>query len=150
MMQQCLIVDQGTLSNIIKYNSLVGVYKELLELDLTFFFKKHPGYANLKDNKNHYNLFNNCIELASYVPVELFFNMIGDNGFVIGVCSTSLITSTNMGVMSVSLLDMVEWYSEKYKKGWRTTLTTAPKKGRVFFPDSFKCLKEFLIMKQKG
>ena len=144
-MKQCLIVDQGLLSKIVEYQSLNSVHKKILELDILFFFKKHPNSNKEKDSlKEYYTMFKDCIELASYVPIELFFNALNDNSFVISVCSTALITSSNMGIMSISLLDMVKWRNENYKEEWRTSLTTASK-GKILFPSSLECLKGLIM-----
>ena len=134
-MKQCLIVDQGTPKSI-KYDSLKNAYEKLLEKDMLFFLKRHP-VQHVK-NKNHFIVFKDCIELAEYIPVELFFSYI--DGYVVSPYSTSLVLASSFSnITAVSLLDIIEWYDNSFKKKVKEMLMEQSGE-KILFP---KDMEEF-------
>lgn len=143
-MKFCLIIGQGELPNIIKYESLKTAYEKLLEIDdVLFFFKKHPGEHA---SKEYYNIFKNCIQLDRHIPVELFFpHMIHKyvKSCVVSPYSTASSTAYRFGIKVVSLLDLVDWCSEENKSSIYNLLMKLTN-GKICFPSSFNELNKLI------
>lgn len=141
-MKHCLIVDQGDLSDIVKYDSLVNAYKSLfkMDLDLLFFLKKHPVQS--VKYKDYYIIFKDCTELVDYVPVELFFQYI-DGCVVAPYCSSLMIASGLPGITAISLLDILDWYDMSFKEEVKKNMMKQSY-GKVLFPCDIKEL-EYII-----
>jgi hypothetical protein len=140
-----LIISEGPgIINILKYDSIKNVYKNLVDLPLEFAFKKHPDPIKAKYPIEvlYEELFKNCKEIPDYVPVELFFNNTKKN--VVAIMSASLITASQLEHLKViSLLELVEWYHQSYKNEAKDYLTKASK-NRILFVKDFEELKEIL------
>jgi len=141
-----LIIGQGPLANIVKFNSIVKLYEKLFKLPIDFVFKKHPeseksitsDYSFL----SYYKLFKHCKEVPDYYPVELFMNNTRKN--VISICSTSLITASKYSHLNaISLLELVEWHNKETKEEWKTNLTNASNK-KILFPNIIEELEKLL------
>jgi hypothetical protein len=143
-----LIIDQGPIENIIKFDTLIDFYKKLFELPLEFAFKKHPDAVRVPSTKEdliYYELFKNCKNLPTYMPVQLFGNNIKKN--VVGVFSASLITLSQLQHLNtISILELVGWHHESFKKEWKEYLISASN-NKIIFPESFNELKEILLSK---
>jgi len=140
-----LIIDQGTLVNIIKPDSIKKLYKNLFELPLEFAFKKHPKSVTqiTQSELSFYKTFKCCGELPNYIPVELFYNNIKKN--VLSIFSASLITAAKLEhLKTISLLELVDWRHESYKKEWINHLKEESE-NKILFPKTFEELKELLL-----
>ena len=140
-----LIVDDGLSSNILKTDSLQKLYKNLFEMPIEFAFKKHPKPLEQMEQVelSFYEPFKHCDELPMYIPVELFFNNIKKN--VLSVFSASLIIASKLEhIKTISLLELVDWHHETYKKEWRSHLIEKSN-NKILFPKSFEELEEILL-----
>lgn len=137
-----IIIGQGSLKNIIKFDSLAEIYKNLSELIGEFAFKKHPIQSKGANGLYFIKLFKDCEDIPEWVPVELYFNNIKKN--VISVYSVSLIIASQFShLKAISLLELVEWYNESFKRDVKRLLIK--KSGnKIFFPNSFDELKEII------
>lgn len=141
-----LIVDDGlAVINSIRYTSVNKIYKDIFKLPIEFAFKKHPK-PMLEENKayqNFYKIFSNCKEIPRYMPVELFYNNIHKN--VISIFSAALIgTSQFEHIKAISLIELVEWHNESYKKEWKEYFKKESN-NKILFPNSLEELKKLLI-----
>ena len=140
-----LIIDGGYSPDILVVDSVKKIFKKIFELPVEFAFKKHPNQEKTMNQSklSYYELFKNCEELPTYIPVELFCNNIKKN--VISIFSASLVTAAQLGhLKAISLLELVEWNNESYKKEFKGHLTKESK-NNVLFPKSFEELKEILL-----
>jgi len=136
-----LIIGQGSLKNIIKFDSLAEIYKNLSELIGESAFKKHPIQSKGAGGLSR-KLFKDCEGMPEWVPVELYFNNIKKN--VISVYSASLsIASQFSHLRAISLLELVEWYDESFKKDVKKMLMEKSS-NKILFPNSFDELKEII------
>jgi hypothetical protein len=140
-----LIIDDGPFSDIYDFDSVIRLYKYILSLSLTFAFKQRPSTIvdTKKSTRLYYNGFEKCKKIPKHIPAELLCNNIKNN--VISIFSTSLITASQFKHLNaISLLNLVDWYNESYKKEYKEYLLKASK-NRILFPNSFQELKEILI-----
>jgi len=143
-----LFIDSGIVDEIIVADSEKKLYKNLFELSIEFAFKKCPKSHKYTEEREmadsaYYARFNNCEELPRYLPVELFYNNIRKN--VVSAFSTALITASKFDhLKAISLLELVDWYHESYKKEFKDHLIEESK-NKIIFPKSFKELKEILL-----
>lgn len=140
-----LIIDQGPITGIVTFDSIRKLYKNLFELPIGFAFKKHPSPTTKMDQSemSFYKLFKQCEELPSYIPVEIFCNNIKKN--VISLFSASLITASQLEhLKAISLLELVDWNHDYYKKEFKDHLMTQSK-NKILFPKNFEELKEILL-----
>lgn len=140
-----IIDDGGPLENIIKFDSTIKLYEKLFRLPIEFAFKKHPKPTTQESQSDlsFYELFKHCEELPNYIPVELFCNNIKKN--VISIFSTSLITASQLQhLKAVSLLELVDWYDESYKKELKNYLMKESK-NKIIFLNGFEELKKILL-----
>jgi len=83
-----------------------------------------------------------------YVPVELLFNSVNKN--VISICSTALIPASQLGNLNViSLINLVEWNDEAYKKQYIKYLEKESK-NKILFPKSFEEFEKLLKTTKDG
>lgn len=140
-----IIDDGGPLKNIIKFDSMMKLYDNLFKLPIGFAFKKHPSSKKHKGKAimDFYDHFKHCEELPKYIPVELFCNNIKKN--VLSIFSASLTTTSQFEHLNtISLLELVDWQNESYKKEFKDHLIMASK-NKILFPKSFDELKEILL-----
>lgn len=143
--ENLIISDGPGIINILKYDSIKNVYKNLVDLPIEFAFKKHPDPIKAKYPIEvlYEELFKNYEQIPDYVPVELFFNNIKKN--VVAIMSTSLITASQLEhLKAISLLELVEWYHQSYKNEAKDFLTKASR-NRIIFVNDFEELKEILL-----
>jgi len=140
-----LIIDQGLVISVLKFDTIKNLYEKLFELPIKFAFKKHPKITEYKsqNEEKYYNIFKNCDEIPKYIPVEFYGNNIKKN--VISLYSTSLTTLSQLPHLNaISLLELVDWYDESYKNEWRERLNSTSN-GKIHFPKTFEELKEILL-----
>ena len=141
----CLIIDGGSLENQIVRESIDTVFEHILKLPVEYAFKKHPSKAQKRPDMAHYKLFEQCEEIPSYMPVELIYNTIKRN--VISLYSASLVTASHLPHLKViSLLELVDWYNESFKKEMKEHLSKSSD-GKILFPKNIEELKSILLEK---
>ena len=143
--ENLIIGDGPGIGDIVKYDSIKKVYKNLLGSPLEFAFKRHPNPVKAKYEIHmlHKDLFKNCETFPDYIPVELFFNNIKKN--VISILSVSLIIASRLKhLKAISLLELVEWYHQSYKDEVKKGLMKASK-NKILFPTSFEELKAIIL-----
>ena len=142
-----LIIDQGEITNGIKFDSIKNIYKNLLKIPNTFALKKHPDVV-LKSNKFNLvcnNIFKNCEELPDYIPAELLCNNINKN--VISFFSASLIPMSQIQHLNaISLLELVEWTNISFKNEVKEWLVEESN-NKILFPKTFEELEKILLEK---
>jgi len=114
-------------------------------LKLKFALKKHPTLEKESSDAAsvHYKVFDSCEELPAYIPAELFYNNIRKN--VLTLFSASIITASQFEhIKAISLLELIHWHHESYKKEFKNYLMKESK-NKVIFPNSFEELKEILL-----
>ena len=137
-----LIITDGDLLGIIDEDSLIKIYESLLKLPYRFTVKYHPRVLKAHKPARYEELFINCEELPDYIPVELLFNNIRKN--VISVFSISLISASQLEhLKAISLLELVEWNDESYKKEIKTWLMKESN-NRIIFVKTFEELNKLL------
>lgn len=144
-----LIVGQGLMKGIIKFDSMKELYGNILNMPFEFAFKKHPKPLGRikKSEEEFYTLFKKCGEISRYIPVELTFNNISKN--VISIASVALIPASKMKhLKAISLLELVDWHNESYKSKFKDYLRNASN-DRILFPNNFEELKKRLLNSQK-
>jgi len=142
-----IIDDRTPLENVTKFDSTKKVYEELFSLPIDFAFKKHPTSTSVipggRLSKSFYKIFKNCEEIPRYIPAELLCNNIKKS--VISIHSVTLIAASQLPhLKSVSLLELVDWYNESYKKEFKNYLIEKSD-NKIIFPNSVKELKEILL-----
>ena len=141
-----LIISEGPIiTGILKYDSIKNVYKSLMDLPREFAFKKHPDPISAKYpiDTLYEEVFKNCKEIPDYIPVELSFNNIKRN--VVAIVSSALITASRLEhLKAISLLELVEWYHQSYKKELKKYLIKKSN-NRIIFVKDFDELKELLL-----
>lgn len=143
-----LIIDGGDRpGGTISFDSIRKLYKNLSELPIKFVFKKHPSPQQNKQADLYYsellNYWDKPEELPDYIPVELFCNNIKKN--VIAIFSVSLTTASQLQhLKAISMLELVDWSNESYKKEFKDYLIKESK-NKIIFPKSFEELKEILL-----
>ena len=137
-----LIITDGNLSGIVDEGSLEEVCENLLKLPCRFAVKYHPHVLKNRELDRYEQLFVNCEELPDYIPVELLLNNVRKN--VISVVSTPLISASQLDrLKAISLLELVNWEHESYKKEIRTWLMKESN-NRIIFVETFEELNKLL------
>jgi len=139
-----LIVDEGSLHNILKPGSLKKVYKKLSKISIKYAFKRHPRPTedHSLSNSVSYDLFKNCEEIPRYIPIELLFNSIKKN--VISVYSAALYTASQFKHLNaVSVLELVDWCNDSFKNEVKEHLIEKSS-GKILFPKDFDELEKIL------
>ena len=137
-----LVISDGHLSGIIGEDSLIEVYGKLLRLPCEFVVKCHPRVLKNHELEGYERLFADCEQYPDYIPVELLLNNIRKN--VISVFSTSLGSVAQLGhLKAISLLELVNWEHESYKKEIRTWLMKESN-NRIIFVETFEELNKLL------
>ncbi|GAI40324.1 unnamed protein product [marine sediment metagenome] len=104
--------------------------------------KYHPRVLKAHKPARYEELFINCEEFPDYIPVELLFNNIKKN--VISVLSTSLGAASQLEhLRAISLLELVEWDNQSYKKEIKTRLIKESD-NRTIFVKTFEELSKLL------
>jgi len=140
-----LFIDTGPQIGKIKSSSLKSLYTNLFQLELNFAVKKHPKSKITQSQSDLFfdELYKNIDELPRYIPVELIYNNVKKN--VLSLYSTALITATKLPhLKSISLLELVEWCDENYKREWKERLSKGSN-NKIVFPSNFDELKRILI-----
>ncbi len=140
-----LIIDPGLPTNITKFGSITKLYNLLFELPIDFAIKKHPRAAQQENKYDNplYNLFKHCDEIPIHIPVELCCNNIRKN--MIAVYSISLTTASKFKhLKAISLLELVEWHNESFKRDVKKMLIKKSN-NKILFPKNFEELKEILL-----
>jgi len=138
-----LIIDSGSLENRIVQESIDAVFEKILKLPVEYAFKKHPSKVQNHSDMAHYKIYEQCEEIPSYMPIELFYNNIKRN--VVSINSASLITASQLQHLKViSLLELVDWCHESFKKENKQNLIEKSK-NKILFPTSFEELKEIML-----
>lgn len=137
-----LLVDEGPIIKIVKRDSLIELYENLLKLPIKFAFKLHPTQLRRTSDAAFYDIFKSCNKIPEYIPIELFFNNVKKN--VISGYSTSLVTASKFEhLKAISLLELVEWYDDSFKKDIKRGLIERSK-NKILFPNTFNELKEII------
>ena len=138
-----LIIDSGSLENRVVQESVDAVFEKILKLPVEFAFKKHPSKEQNHPDMPYYTIYDQCEEIPSYVPVELFYNNIKRN--VVSINSASLIMASQLQHLKViSLLELVDWCQESLKKENKQNLIEKSN-NKILFPTSFEELKKIML-----
>lgn len=139
-----LISDDGACYDIVTYDSVKKIYQKLLGLPIEFAFKRHPN-SKIRNGEDVFSesFFKKYDEIPIFIPIELLCNNIRKN--VISIFSLSLIGASKIPhLKAISLLELVEWYNESYKKEFKNYLKRATN-NRILFPNNFEELKKILL-----
>jgi len=137
-----IIIDQGPMPEIIKFETIKKMYKDLLKLPNKFALKKHPGQSKDPTYSFFYEIFDGCEEIPSYIPAELFFSNVKKN--VVSIFSIALTIAAQLKhLKAISLLDMVSWHNKSFQKECRELLIETSN-DKILFPKNLKELKEML------
>jgi len=142
-----IIDDLAPLENITKFDSTKKLYEKLFNLPIDFAFKKHPIPTPIMPenqlSKSYYKIFKHLEEIPRYIPAELLCNNIKRS--VISIHSVTLITASQLPhLKAISLLELVDWYHESYKKEFKNYFIKNSE-NKIIFPNSFEELKEILL-----
>jgi len=136
-----LIIDDGTIEGRINMLSVRHILELLNSLPLEYALKMHPNID--KRNNLYGDLFQNSVEFSRYIPIEFFFQFI--KKCVIASMSVSLIIASKFeNLKSISILECIKWYNQKYKDEIKFWLKTESN-NKVLFPNNLNELKEVLI-----
>lgn len=142
-----IIDDRTPLENITKFDSTKKTYEKLFKLPINFAFKKHPHPTPITPedefSKSYYKIFKYLEEVPRYIPAELLCNNIKRS--VISIHSVTLIAASQLPhLKAISLLELVDWYNESYKKEFKDYFIKNSG-NKILFPSSFEELKEILL-----
>ena len=129
-----ILILQGELKGIVKSISLSRIFNEISSLS-SLVIKEHPNHKNT-------SLIYDLPKIPHYYPIELCYNNISSN--IISIYSTSLILASQFENRKViSLLELVEWYNEEYKKFIKGMLIDKSN-NKILFPKSITDLRKIL------
>ena len=133
-----LIVTSGLIStNIVNHTSLKRMYRHLFDLPHKFMIKAHPN-PNFSDK----GFFDNFEKYLDYIPAELLLANVGRN--VLSVASNTLIPASQLEHLNaISLLELVEWINQSYKKKIKTWFIEESN-NRIIFVKTLEELNKLL------
>jgi hypothetical protein len=130
-----LIATDGNISGIVNGDSLIKVHKNLLKMPYNFAIKYHPHVLKTQKLAKYEKVLINCDEFPDYIPVELL---------LISIYSTSLISASQLDHLeAISLLELVEWNNQSYKKEVKAWLIKESN-NRIIFVKTFEELNKVL------
>ncbi len=132
---ESMFVDQGNCSNFLKNGYLDDIIKAFSDSSNKIVIKEHPHFSNT-------NLFEGFDKFPVFVPAEFLLGNIKKN--VISICSTTLITVSKIDQLNaISLLELVEWKDEAYKKEQKEYLKKESN-NKIIFVETMEELINFL------
>jgi len=135
-----IIIDQGLMPSHIESNHLMKMYEKILKLPYIFTFKKHPLQSLNPEYAPFYEIFKSCDVAPTYIPSEI----LNVRNSVIATWSTTLITASKIPYLkSISLLEMVQWHNESFKKEMKEKLIKQSD-NKILFPRNIKELERFM------
>ncbi|WP_149025919.1 hypothetical protein [Polaribacter sp. BM10] len=130
-----ILILQGKLEGIIEINSLKLVFNEIKKLK-SLVLKEHP-----KHKTDELFSIGNIPTIPDYFPVEMCYGNIKNN--IISVFSLSLVVASRMkGRKAISLLELVDWCNEDYKKQIKNMLIKKSSNKIIFPKDILELQKE--------
>lgn len=133
-----ILILQGKLDGIIEFSSLILVFNEIKKLK-SLVKKEHP-----KHKTDDLFSIENIPTIPDYFPVEMYYGNIKNN--IISVFSLSLVIASRMkDRKAISLLELVDWCNQDYKKQIKNMLIKKSSNKILFPKDIIELQKELNI-----